>query len=97
MSATQTRAPLRNVNATVLRAEQKANSNNKPFVVARFRQANGTERTAMTYKADMMALLLASVDQTLSLFGVFDGNTFSPIGVSQPRQKAPAAEMAEAA
>jgi hypothetical protein len=43
----------------------------------------------------MMALLLATaVGSTVRIFGTFEGGTFSPIGLSTPREQAPAAAAA---
>ena len=82
-----TRAPLRNLIATINTVEQKTNTNQKHYVVARATLANGTQRTLMTYKRDMMALLLdGGVGVTHRLFGSFEGKVFSPIGLSRPRE-----------
>jgi hypothetical protein len=87
------RPPLRTVELTIAEAGvSKTNTNGKPFVVAKGHGKGGRAITAMSYKPDMMALLLATaVGSTVRVFGTFERGTFSPIGLSTPREQAPAA------
>jgi len=88
-TATPNRRPLRNVVATVASVEQKVNTNGKPFVVAKTTLAGGRKQTLMTYYKPMMERLMqGGVGAKHAFYGVFEGNTFAPIGVTQPRQKA---------
>jgi hypothetical protein len=74
---------------------RKANTNGTPYVVAKGHGKGGRPVTAMSYKGDMMALLLATaVGNTVRLYGSFERGSFSPIGISVPREKAPGADTA---
>lgn len=97
MATASKQTKLYNLEVTVTEAPVvKPNSNQKEFLVARGTTKAGRKVTVQTYvKSGIAALKNATVGQTLRIYGTFNKNVFSAMGLT-PAREATATPASEA-